>query len=120
MFPAARTIPVDTTTTSKVLAAGLTLVRFWSFRETTGGAPAVFELFDGSGPNGALIASISLSQGESTRDPLPNSGCAAFAGLYLDVISGSIRGAVWTSQATLDNGFAYAAGALPVWSGNES
>ena len=51
----------------------------WSFIETTGAAAATLELFDGSSTGGATIA-VRVS-------------------LFLNVISGSIRGAVWVVPA---------------------
>jgi hypothetical protein len=120
MLPAARALPIATRTTDLALTGGLTIVRGWSFVETTGGAPAALELYDGSGINGALIVAITLSQGESTRDWLSGSGIAAMGGLYLHLVTGSIKGAIWQSQATLDHDYAFADGARPVWSGNES
>lgn len=114
MHVACKPIPVETTAVDKLISGGLTLVRGWSFRETTGGAPAVFELVDGSGPNGALLATFHIPSGLSTDIAIPGSGVAAFAGLFLNMISGSVRGSVWTSEATLLDGFAFTDGPVAI------
>lgn len=54
-------VPVPTTTVSQQLVGRNVYVMGWSFRETTGGAAAVAELFDGSGSGGVLAGCIDLT-----------------------------------------------------------
>lgn len=118
-LPGARTTPIPTTTAGYLLVAGASLLAGWSFIETTGGAPAELALYDGAGTNGALIADIALAAGESTRDLIPAPGLAVHTSLYLDVVSGSIRGAVWLTPAVIIDGYAFAEGYVPVSAGDE-
>lgn len=67
-------------------------VRRASWRETTGAAGAIFQLFDGSGPNGTLLDTIALSAGQSTRDTYIRDEYDYYGGLYLNVISGTFEG----------------------------
>lgn len=81
-------------------AASLQLVEradrilFWSFLETTGTARATIRLRDGSDTGAAVIVPISLSAGESTRDWLGPQGIPCRAGVYLEVVSGSVEGSI--------------------------
>lgn len=115
MLPAARPLPIATRTTDLLLAGGLTLIVGWSWIETTGAAAAEFNLVDGTGAGGALVAPISLSSGQSTRDLIPHPFLACHSGLFLDMVSGSVRGSVWVIEATLENGIAFAQGYPSAW-----
>lgn len=116
-LPAARPIPIATTTTGLLVAGGLTLIVGWAFLETTGAASAQVNLWNGTSNVGALVAPISLSSGQSTRDLIPAPFLACESGLFVEVASGSIRGSVWTIEATMIDGFAFADGAIPWPSG---
>jgi hypothetical protein len=87
-------LPIDTTTTSRVIDATRGQVLRLSTRETTGTAAAVFEMYDGSSDKGTLLDTISLSAGQSTRDYYRHWEYPYYGGLYLAVLSGSIRGGV--------------------------
>lgn len=65
-----------------------------SFRETTGTASATVDLYDGTGTDGLWVDSIALSPGQSTRDYYLPGQYPYRTGLFLDVVSGSVRGAV--------------------------
>lgn len=119
MIPAARPIPILSRTTDLQIAGGLTLLSGWAFWEPTGLAAATLRLFDGTNDDGTLIVPISLDAGQSTRDMIPEPFLAAYAGLYLEVVSGTVEGAVWSLQAELHAGIAFAEGVAPVWSGDE-
>lgn len=71
------------------LVVGLTAI------ETTGSAPAVFELRDSGDANGTLVAVVSLSAGQSIREKFPDPGVLFKVSVFLNVVSGSIRGSVW-------------------------
>lgn len=67
---------------------------FWTFRETTGGAPATFRVWDGSSAAGALIAPFSLDPGESVREFPGFHSLPYRVGLFLEVITGTFEGQV--------------------------
>jgi hypothetical protein len=69
---------------------------FWSFTETTGAATAEIRLFDGSSAGGASIADITLAAGQSTRDWLGHDGLPYETGLFLQVVSGTVNGQVFS------------------------
>jgi hypothetical protein len=69
-------------------------IRRMSTRETTGGAGAEFQLFDGTGTNGQLVDTIALSAGQSTRDQYRIHEYPFYNGLYLNVINGTFEGAM--------------------------
>jgi hypothetical protein len=69
-------------------------VRRISVRETSGTANAVFELYDGSGVNGKLLDSVSLTPGQSTRDVYAGWEYFFETGLYLSVVSGTFKGTI--------------------------
>jgi hypothetical protein len=74
---------------------GAQLVMGWSLRETTGAATATVEVFDGQDTTGQLLASISLNPGQSIRDWLGPGGLETDIGVFVSVLSGSVRGAIW-------------------------
>ena len=82
-------------TGSQVAYGGRSLIMGWSLLETTGTAAATVEIWDGQDATGQLIAAISLDPGESTRDWLGPEGIETDIGLFVRVIGGSVRGAVW-------------------------
>jgi hypothetical protein len=116
-LPAAKALPIPTTTTDVVLAGGLLIVRGWAFKNLDPANPASVELYDGTGTNGALIVPIDLLASESTRDWLSGSGIGAMAGLYLHVVKGTVQGSIWYSAATLEDDFAFVDGTKPFWTG---
>lgn len=65
-----------------------------SLIETSGTAEATVEFYDGSGTGGILLDSISLSAGQSTRDQYRHDQYPVTAGLYVNVVSGTLKGAV--------------------------
>lgn len=69
-------------------------ILFWSFRETTTAAVARLRLHDGSDANADLIVPISLSADQSTRDWLGPQGIPCRAGVYLEMITGTVEGCI--------------------------
>lgn len=114
MLPAARSFPLGFLSGPKQVIGGMALLRGWSFREDNGGAPAALDIYDGTSTDGTLVATITLTAGQSTRDPVPDSGIACPAGIFVNVIAGTIRGAIWYSPATLIDDLAFPAGIVPV------
>lgn len=116
-LPPARTLPIATTTASGLLVGGASILTFYGFTETTGAAGAEVELIDGDGTSGAVIVNVTLQQGESTRDLIPAPCLNVRTGLYLHVVSGSIKGSVWIVPAELAEPFELTQGEHPVWRG---
>lgn len=67
----------------------------WAFEESTGAAPAQFVVVDGASAGGTTIAAITLLANESTRDIWGKPGIRVRSGVYLSMISGSIRGTIF-------------------------
>lgn len=70
--------------------------------ETTGQAGAAVQLIDGGDANGSLVTDISLVPSESTRDWYGQPGIRVRSGLFLSVLSGTVRGVVWALLLTED------------------
>lgn len=119
MLPPARTVPIATTTTDEKLVGGASILTFYNFTETTGSASAEVELYDGDDATGALIVNVTLNQGESTRDPLPKPGLGCRQGLFLNVVSGSIKGSVWIVPGEIIGPYVAVQGLAPFWRGGE-
>lgn len=120
MLPAARPIPITTTTASKQVATGLWVIVGWSFEETTNVAGASFALYDGQDATGTLVAPITLLTNESVRDLVGAEGLACSRGIYLSMVSGSIQGSVWAVPGELQEGLMFARGIKPVWFDSDS
>lgn len=67
---------------------------YWTFRETSGTAGAIFRFWDGSSNQGALIAPFSLDPGESIREFPGFHSLPYRVGLFLEILSGTIEGQV--------------------------
>jgi hypothetical protein len=99
LLPPAQPIGIPTTTADVTIIGGALLLRGWAWIETTGTAAATFDLVDGLDENGQLVVPFSLTAGQSTRDPLIGSGIEIKNGLFLEMLTGSIRGSVWVTPA---------------------
>lgn len=67
---------------------------FHATRETTGSAAAVYRLWDGETSGERLLVPVSLSEGESTRDFFAAHIVKFETGLYYELVSGAVEGAV--------------------------
>lgn len=67
----------------------------WSLIETTGAATAVIELYDGMDTTGQLLAVADIVGSSPTQPQLDHEGVELRIGLFLNVISGTVRGVVW-------------------------
>lgn len=76
------------------IAGALAIYRGFTVEETTGGAPAVVRIYDGTSNAGLLIESIALAAGESASDWLADGGLRCATGIYVDVVSGTVNGSV--------------------------
>jgi len=70
-------VPVATTSASQLLVSRNVYLMGWSFRETTGAAAAVAELFDGAGTGGVLAAVIDLTGGGGSAGGSTPAGASA-------------------------------------------
>lgn len=66
----------------------------WSVRETAGAA-AVVELYSGTGTSTPFLAGISLAANGAETDPAPDEGILCEGGIFLNVVSGTVRVSVW-------------------------
>lgn len=89
-------------TGSQRLAQGRLLLMGWHFLETSGSAAATLELYDGMDTTSQLVLVVSLSASQSTRDWLAGDGILCGEGVYLNVISGTVRGGVWVRMRRQD------------------
>ena len=90
-----RSIPIAATGANMPIVKRKAELVGWSFVETTGAASAAVDIIDGGDANGAPIATITLNASESVRDTIGSPGILAKSGVFLKVVSGSVRGAVW-------------------------
>ena len=67
----------------------------WSLIETTGAASAIIELYDGMDATGQLIAVADLGAAGTIPPVLDNDGVSLDRGLFLNVLGGTVRGAMW-------------------------
>lgn len=81
-------------TASQRIAMSAGRLHGFSLRETTGAASAIVRLHDGFDANGDLIATVSLIAAESVRDWFEG-GLAFGAGLYAEIVSGAVEGAIY-------------------------
>lgn len=85
LYPKAVTGQLDNTSGRVVRA---------SFRNLSTTTEAVFRLFDGTGPTGPLLDTISLAPKESTRDYYRAWEYPFDGGLYVQVVSGTFEGTI--------------------------
>lgn len=90
MIPMTRTLP---SASGQLLNTGGCLT-VHSTRETTGSNTAVYRLWDGSNNAGQLLLTVSLGQSESTRDDFRDHHLVFKTGLYYELVSGTVEGAV--------------------------
>ena len=95
MWRPAQAVAFPATTGSVVSLGGPCLVMGWGFLETTGAAGAVLEIYDGQDTTGELVVPISLLASESVRDWNAGDGIYCSRGVFVRVVSGTVRGAVW-------------------------
>lgn len=90
-----RTLPIVGTAANVDITNRPCRLYGYQFIEITGSSPAVIRLLDGGDVNGAEIVSIALTAGQSTRDWFGQPGLLVESGVFLNVVSGAIRGAIW-------------------------
>jgi len=77
-----------------ILVIGVGALGGFSFRETAG-STAVIRLRDGNSTAGDLISTIGLAANESIRDWFALPGVTYKYGLYIEVVTGTIEGALY-------------------------
>jgi hypothetical protein len=87
--------PVPSASSPLITAPGL--LAGWAFRETSGTAGAVIRLRSGLDVNQPVILAIALAANESTRD-FPGLPVELPKGLYLELVSGTIEGNIFTRE----------------------
>lgn len=91
---APRPIPLPALAVDAVLSAqGVRLVG-WSLRETSLN-PATVDLYTGGGTNGTRVASLTIAAGGSSVIAIPDGGVLCESGLFIEIVSGTLTGAVW-------------------------
>lgn len=90
----ARRVVIPLPAASGALAANQGCLLMHATRETTGTAPAVYKLFDGSSANGELLLPVALSSGQSTRDNWWRCVMPFRQGLFYQLVSGTLEGSV--------------------------
>lgn len=66
----------------------------WSLRETSGTAAAIVQLLDGDPAGLGILATISLTSGQSTRDWESFHPAPYYQSLNLHIIAGAIEGVI--------------------------
>lgn len=88
---------VPATTTGRRISTSAGRLMGWALRETAG-APATVYLRDGRDAGGEIVVPLQLAANESTRDYFAG-GLSLVDSLYLDVVAGSVEGAVFVGGA---------------------
>lgn len=89
-----RTIPISAGQLSGQLISGAGRLLVHTIEETTGAAGAKYTLFDGTGVSGTPLVPVTLAANESSRDYFGRHGIPFLTGVYIQVISGSVLGAI--------------------------
>ncbi len=87
--------PINTALTSQKLSSSGGRLAGWSVRETSGAAPAVLRLRDGVDAGGDILATIALAANQGNSISMPGAGVGFALGLFLELVSGVVEGAVW-------------------------
>ena len=89
-----RTVPIVSGQTSGQLVNGAGRLFVHTITETTGAATAKYTLYDGTGVSGTLLVPVTLAANESSRDYFGKHGIPFLTGVYIEVVSGSVQGAL--------------------------
>lgn len=89
----AQSVPISGASQALITAA----VRYngFSLCETSGTASAKVRLWDNAAAAaGSLLDVVTLTAGESAREHYPDSGIEAASGIFVQVVSGAVEGAI--------------------------
>lgn len=88
-------VPLIVGPATQQLIAGPGAFAGWSIIETTGAQPATVELYDGFDTGAQLFMVFNVQVGASTQPSIMTDGMPFTEGLFLNVVTGSIRGVVY-------------------------
>ena len=81
-----------------ILIPGAGLIAGFNLHETTGASTAYVKIHDGSDANAPVMLFISLAAGESSRDWYFPGGLKFKYGVYVEIVSGSIEGVMYSME----------------------
>jgi hypothetical protein len=81
-----------------ILIPGEGLIAGFNIHETTGEVPAFLKIHDGNDASAPTMLYISLAPSESTRDWYFPGGLKFKYGVYVEVVSGSIEGVMYSME----------------------
>lgn len=87
--------PLLAVTTGKVLISRPCMIVGWTITEQTGSAVAKFQLWNGGSTGGVLVATVGLASAGSSVNPPTDDGILCESGVFLDIVSGQVQGAVY-------------------------
>lgn len=93
-----RPVPFGLATVDTTAISGPCRLHGWAVAEATGVAPAALNIRDGGDQNSTLIAPINLLASESRADNGPADGLLCMQGVLIDIVSGSVAGAIWVER----------------------
>lgn len=93
--PYAITVPLLAGPITKQLHQGVGRWLGWALIDPSGVTPAVVELYDGMDVNSQLLCVAGVAAGASAQPILEFEGVAFTRGLFLNVVSGTIRGVLY-------------------------
>lgn len=77
---------------------GYVILMGYSVAESTGGAAAELDLYDGQDATGLLALPIPLGAGQGTEDWFGPQGVHFRIGVFPVVASGAVKGSLWIAQ----------------------
>jgi hypothetical protein len=66
----------------------------WSFRETTGSAPATVTVYDSRDASGDVLATVNVAAGASSNHGVPVSGVSAGEAVFV-AVTGAVLGSIY-------------------------
>lgn len=88
-------ISVGATTTTAQWFTGPARLMGWALRESTGAATAACDIYDGNDATAQVAIPFTFLANESVRDWLGPNGVLITRGAFLNVLAGSVRGALF-------------------------
>lgn len=118
-YPPSQKFPFNLTATSVVLMSGAGVLLGWSLTESTAAAAATVDIYDGPVVASGLLASVTLSTGQSTRDLWAPNGIELRNGLTVNVSAGAALGTLYALPGEVVDAFLLTQGYKPIWRGSE-
>ena len=92
-----RAVPLVGISADKLITNQPCILVGWSVRDA-GAAASLFDLYDGQDETGSIVAGGAYASGGESRSDLGGEGVWCERGLWLDVESGTLQGAVWIKR----------------------